>query len=443
MGQARQVVRQTTRIVRRRGSADRPAQELAATMALALLVGAAVGGAAVAVDRVWLTPPPFELGTLQSVRSLLAALAGGLITIAVFSLWMRTVVVGLVSGHFSPRTLVGFLEDRFQRHLLGAMVAGLMTVLVVLLGLPAETDQALAPVVGTLVSVVIAVTALAGVLWAIEQATRSLSLSELVSRLANEAMAVLERQPEGTVELQRSPHPTATRAVTAPATGWVVSIDTAAMLAALPPGGVARLRTRVGAFVTDNDTVAEVSLAEAEDGGSDETGDLDAIAAAVGLARTRRPDVDLGLALGQLLDVGAHALQGSTDTATGHEVLVHLGAVLEAVVSRGLPLRHDADANGRWVIDEGGWDAADHVQLCAERLRQPAARDPASARDLLQLLGRVRDVAERVDDRMVVSEVGRQVETLVALAEANGMLERDLRHLERIAEVVLDGDPHV
>ncbi len=430
MGRTRGVVQRSNRRGMRVG-------ELAVVMGMAIVTGGLLGAATVAVDRVWLTPAPFELGDLESSRSLLTAVAGGLITVAVFSLWMRTVVVGLVSEHFSPRTLVSFLEDRFQRNLLASMSAGLVAVLVVLMGLPGEEEDVLAPVLGTLLAVGIAVAALAGVLGAIQHATRSLSLPELVSRLANDSLEVLSRQPEGRVELHGTPPTGQSLPVHPPASGWVTGLDTSAMLAACPPGAAVHLQTRVGAFVTPRSVLAQVSLAEAE---ADARPDLDAVADAVRLARTRSPDLDLAFAIGQLLDVGAYALQGSTDTATGHEVLVHLGAVLEAVVARGVPLRHDADAEGRRVFDEAGWGAADHVQLCTERLRDPASRDPESARHLLRMLRKVRSVAEEVDDRAVVSEVGRQVETILALAEANGMLERDRRHLERIAETFVGDD---
>lgn len=404
---------------------------LVAAMAVAAGGGLTLGLAVVAVDAAWLTPPPVELG-LQNVRMLLGAVLGGLITVAVFSLWMRTVVVGLVSDHFSPRTLVTFLEDRFQRILLASMAGAVVATGVILLSLPGEEGPA--PLLGAAVAVLLALLALGGVLLAIQHATRSLSLPELVAHLTDEAMAVLERQPEGRIDLTEIPPAEQGETVLADGTGWVVQVDTDQLREALPPGGVAHLRTRMGAFVTPHTPLVVVSLAEA-----DGTADLDEIRAAVRLARTRSPEHDLAFALGQLVDVGAFALHGSTDTATGHEVLVHLGAVLEAMVERGVPLLHHADADGRRVHDEAGWEAADHLQLCVERLRGPAARDPESARHLMHLLRRVRRIAEVVDDRPSVSEVGRQVELLLSLARSDGLLERDLERLEREAEAILGG----
>lgn len=422
----------STRGTRRPRATRLRVAELTVTLLIAALGGGALGAAVVAVDTVLLMPPPVELGTVESARALLAGIAGGLITVAVFSLWMRTVVVGLVADHFSPRTLTAFLEDRFQRDLLGSMAAGLTAVLVVLLGLPG-TPEAPAPLLGTGLALVIALAALAAVLLAIQHATRSLSLPELVARLADDALEVLRRQPDARVELHETPPTTNSETVLAGGTGWVTDIELDEIMAALPPGGAAHLHTRVGAFVTHRSPVIVVSVADA-----DAPADLERVRGAVTLARTRSPEMDLAFALGQLLDVGAYALQGSTDTATAHEVLVHLGALLEAVVEHGLPLRHDADADGRRVHDEAGWDAADHLQLCIERLRDAAARDPEAARHLLQMLGGVRRVADEVGDRAVASEVKRQGETLLELARASGMVSRDHQRLEREAEAIID-----
>lgn len=401
-------------------------------MVVATLVGAAVGLAVTVIDHLWLTPPPIELGDVAGVRSLQAAVAGGLITVAVFSLWMRTVVVGLVSGHFSPRTLVTFLDDRFQRRLLGSMGAGVVAVLVMLVG-PTLEQGTPAPLLSTVLTVVIAVAALAGVLLAIQHATRSLSLPELISRLANEALEVLGRQPAARVELHETPPAGASTTLVAPDTGWVIEIDVDRMREALPPGGIVHLQTRVGAFVTPRTPLATVSLTDAQG-----EADLDGVTDAVTLARTRSPDLDLAFAIGQLLDVGVYALHGSTDTATGHEVMLHLGAVLEAVVEQGVPLLHDLDADGRRIHDEAGWDAADHIQLCAERLRKPAADEPEAARHLLHMLRRLHELAVEVDEPAVASEVGRQVEMLLELVDAHGVLPRDRLRLEREARPVVD-----
>ncbi|MCL7945406.1 DUF2254 family protein [Marinobacter sp. ATCH36] len=400
-------------------------------MGVAMVTGLGIGLAALAVDTQWLWPPPVELGTVADARILLGSVIGGLITVAVFGLWMRTVVVGMMASHFSPRTLLIFLDDSFQRHLLAFMSAGIVAVLVILLRMPTE-EQAAAPLVSTVLVVVIALAAMAGVLLAIQHATRSLSLPELVSRLAEDAVQVLDRHPKARIEPTDVPPPmAAARTVFSSGTGWVTAIDIDRMRKALPVGGVIHLRCRIGTFVTPRHKVALVSLIK--DGGEV---DLDAIASAIRLARTRSPDKDLAFAVSQLVDVGTFALQERWDTSTAHEVIVHLGAVLAEIVDRGLPRLHDRDADDRCIYDEASWDAADLVQQCVERLRGSAARDPEVSRHLMQLLGQVRQVAEDRKSTMVIAEVDQQVELILALAQTSGMLAHDRMRLEREAEFV-------
>jgi len=142
----------------------------------------------------------------------------------------------------------------------------------------------------------------------------------------------------------------------------------------------------------------------------------------------------------QLVDVGTFALQARADTSTAHEVMVHLEAVLEEIVAQGLPRLHDKDKDGRFIYDEVGWDTADLVQLCVERLREQAFRDPEAARHLMHMLHRVREVAEDSEAFAVVTEVDCQVKMVLALAEANGLLSQDRQRLEREAEVIVNAD---
>ncbi len=402
--------------------------EIAMSMGVALVAGLCLGLAAMAVDTTWLSPPPVRLGTVEGARVLLGSLTAGMITVAVFGLWMRTVVVGLMAAHFSPRTLLIFLDDRFQRLLLAVMSAGAVAVMVMLLRLPAD-GQASAPLVSTFLAILIGLAGLACMLLAIQHATRSLSLPELVSRLADDALRVLNQFPEARFELAEVPPPgTPQHRILGTGAGWVTGIDVDQMLKALPAGGVIHLRCRIGQFITSRRPVAIVSSI------ADSEVDFDVIADAVNLARTRSPDMDLAFSVSQLVDVGTFALQARSDTSTAHEVLVHLEDVLEEVVDRGLPRLHDRDEEGRCVYDEVGWDAVDLVQLCVERLRDTACQDPEAARHLMCMLHRVREVAQEREVLAVITEVEHQIEMVQALVDTNAMLTQDRQRIEQLRQ---------
>ena len=413
-------MRETDRGMARKRGAKLRVAEISLTMSVAIAAGLGVGLAAMTIDELWLWPPPIDLGTVESARVLLGSITAGVLTIAVFGLWVRTIVVGMMATNFSPGTLLSFLDDRFQRLLLAFMSAGAVAVMVILLKMPND-GEAPAPLFSTVFAVLIALAALAGVLLAIQHATRSLALPEMISRLAEDALKVLDRYPEARIELTEGiPIALEPQPVRAPGTGWITSIDIDKMRQALPFRGIIHLRCRVGEFVTPRRTVALVSLIEA-----DGEADFDAIAEAIDLARTRRPDLDLAFAVNQLVDVGTFALEARADSSTAHEMLVHLEVVLAEIVDRGLPRLHDEDQNSRRIYDRAGWDAVDLVQLCVERLREPAVRDPETTRHLLQMLRRVGEVAKNREATAVVDEIEKQVEKVLSLAKKDRMLSRN------------------
>jgi uncharacterized membrane protein len=384
------------------------------------LLGLAAAGLTLALDAV---VPPSPLA-VESARTLLSAMVSAVVTAGVFSLWMRTVAIGLVSDHFSPRTLVVFLDDRFQVRLAGWMAGGLVLQIVLLAAMP-DDDALGAPGASVAVSAVVGVVAFGAVLFAVNHAVQSVDLTRLVSRLADEVRRVAELQPRGTAT-EPPELPDTTVQLRAEVAGWVQSIDRPALLEALPDGARARLLVRVGSFVAAGNPLVRVSA-----DGADE----DAMAAAVVILGDQRSTEDLGLALSQLVDVADHSLaQSGADTATAHEALLQFSAVCSELIERGLPPCHLHDEQrDRWLVDDGAWDVADHLQSAVERLRGPASADPLGARHLAGVLATLRDHARDLGDERTASAMHRQLDHLVSLAESEGAIDDDLAELRESA----------
>jgi uncharacterized membrane protein len=383
-------------------------------------------GAALAAVTLWLDSllPSLPLAP-ASARSLLAALLAAVVTAGVFSLWMRTVALGLVSDQFSPRTLVVFLDDQFQILLAAWMSATILLQVVLLAALP-DDDAAGAPAASVLVASVTTLLAFAAVLYAVTHAVRTLDLTRMVSKLADEIRRVADLQPIGTSE--RPPDGLdLTGTVDSPSAGWVFDLDRPAILAALPPGGRAVLAVRVGDFVARGETLAYVRESEV---------DADAVLDAVVIDPERRSTSDLALAVSQLVDVADHALsQPGADNATAHEALLQLSAVGCELLTRGLPPchQHDADTD-RWLVDAESWDVTDHLRAAIERLRGHAAKDPLGARHLAGVLATLRDHAQECGDHRAASALRGQLQRLQSLAEEAGMTGEDLSELQEVAD---------
>lgn len=357
--------------------------------------GVVIAAATLTLDRTtgWTAPVPIE-----NARVVAGALIGGVLSIAVFTLWMRTVVVGLASGQISPRVVSTYLDDGFQRAIAGWMVGALTYLTSIALPLPGGTGANSGPgrgvplLSGTL-AVLVGVAGLVAVLAAMRHAVASLSPPHLIRQLTDRAnqRVASPRLPDDPLP-EVMPDPLELQHVRSQSLGWVRSVDYPSIIERLPADSTALLPLSIGDFVAPGET-----LLLCDDGMSGD--DLDAIRAAVAIDRTRDTGADLAFAVQQLVDVVQHALgPASNDTSTAYEALVHLRAVLHGVIRRGRASGCFDGGRGRRVVCTAGWQPVDHLEAALERLRNAAAQDTVATRSLMDTLKLLQDTAEEVGD---------------------------------------------
>lgn len=400
---------------------------------LGVLAGLALGAVVAALDAALVTVLPATLRfDPDHAGTLVGSIVGGIITVAVFSLWMRTVMVGLVSVEFSPRLLASYLEDRFQENVTYGMLAALAFCCVVLFTIPA----AAAPLVGMTLSMFIAFGALVTVLLAIQHAVRSLSVSQVIRDLTDAVLTMIEQLPYADEEHEDVPDvdpPDTTDTVHARELGWVVAIDLERIADGLAPGSTAQVVTPVGSFLRPGHPIVEVDRSPVDE---------DAIRSAVEVHDARGPTTTIGFGLDQLVDVGQHALLASeNDSATAHEVLLHLGACIEALLQHSPRATIHLDDEDRAVRSPPEPGASVHVGRAFRRLRPGAAKQIEASRDVLETLGTVHRAAERVEDEATINAVRSEAAELLELQEKLGvMTHTELNELTQLARhlVLLD-----
>ncbi|MFA9430956.1 DUF2254 family protein [Egicoccus sp. AB-alg2] len=374
------------------------AAELALRSAVGLVVGTAAGTAIWFGDRLLGLLVPLSP---QTAQALLGAFVGGVLTIAVFALWMRTVVVGLASGQVSSRVLAAYLDDRFQRQIIGAMVAAFAYLVTATVLLPDEGDGV--PLVTSVVSVAVVVAALIGVLLAMRNAVTSLSMPSVIRTLTDQVLNLLERDPRpNDAPPSQIPAPASEDAVIrSRSLGWVQDIDHEAVMEALPDGVTLVVEADVGEFIAIGERVAYVDR-------DVEPVVLDDLRAAFTLARTRSTDCDLAYAIQQLVDVAAHAMAPhSADTSTAHEALVHLRAVLHTLIRRGTASGCRHGERDQRIVSVAAWSVADHLDAVFGRLRLRSTADPAAGSALLRTFEGLEVTAREVGDETSVEVLHR------------------------------------
>lgn len=347
----------------------------------AVLVGALAGWALVRVDAaLGLEPPGVLRFEPDSARSLLSALVGGLITLAGFAFWMRSIVVQLVSNQVSPRVLSAFLEDRFQENLLAFMAGAVVFTAAVLGSLPEEGSAA--PALSTVAALALGLAALTALLYAMRSGIRSMQVGELIRRIADRGARQLRmagaprpqgpvpsREPDGEVEAQE--------------TGWLALVDYDAIEEHLPDGAVVTLDVEPGEFVTEGSRIGRVW---APDGVGPHLGP--ALAPFLALTRTRDEMERYSSQVDWLVDIAERAISPTAvESATVHEVAAHLGWLLEEAISR--QESHEEKPPGNLLLP----DWATNEEVTRDAFRRLARNDHPSV--LHTLAGTLGDVLAR------------------------------------------------
>lgn len=376
--------------LRRQSAARRFHLRLASRVGAGALAGVLAAALTLWFDRVLGATLPVPTTNAQL---LLGTLAGAMVTITVFVLWMRTVVVGLASQQASPRVLDGYLDDGFQLNMTAAMMAGFTYLTAVTAALPSHPDSGSGvPAVSAVVALLIVVSALGAVLIAMHNATSSMSMPEVVRTLADRCFAVMAGRPSADHTPPPTEHLPRRVVLRAPEMGWVQAVEHESIMRRLPAGTTLTVEVNVSDFVAQGEPLA---WADAELDGDT----VDAIRDGFTIVPTRTPEYDLAYAIQQLVDVAEHAmLPSSRDTSTAYEALMHLRAVFHRLLRRGTATNSLQGDDGRWIVMRRAWGTADYVRAAFRRLSSLGAQDPTTARELHETLRVLERTAQEVGD---------------------------------------------
>jgi uncharacterized membrane protein len=175
--------------------------------------------------------------------------------------------------------------------------------------------------------------------------------------------------------------------------GWIQRIDLDAVLDALPPQSTVELALRAGDFVSEGILLATVWSGPT---GEPDEGVTAAVRSAVVIGADPTLEQDLGYGIALLVDIAERAgSQGSSDSTTVREVVLHLGIVLRALLLRDLPPTGRTAGAGRAVLLAHPLSFGDYVSTAFERIRLAGAESPTIARCLLStiemLVGQLED----------------------------------------------------
>lgn len=324
---------------------------------------------------------------VEAARSVLGALAGGMITFTGFVFSILLLAVQFGSSQFSPRMLRRFLRDRTTKIALGTFIATFLYSLLVLrfLGRPEEPE--FVPDGAISVAMLLLLASMYMFLRLIARTTSGLRVASVVSELADDSRESIEaaypkpapEQPER--PLDPPPGPTVTVAYRGQPL-VLQSVDGPGLVALATGGGVViELVPATGDLLVEGDPLFRVHGEGAA--AIDEEALQGSIA--VGDERTLRQDPPFGFRL--LADISAKALSpGVNDPSTSIQALDRIEVLLRILGRRQLTPGVHVDAGGverlRWPAPS--WE--DYLSLALDETRQYGEGSVQISRRLRALL---------------------------------------------------------
>ncbi len=390
---------------------------------------------------------PIIVSTAGGARALLGTTAGALITVAGIVFSVTVVSVQLASSQFSPRVLRGFLRDPFKQNVIGFVVGTFSYSLATLAVTRAEFDDGFIRSeiaqrrLAVTVALALGILAILAIVAFIDQSARSMQVSELVRRISDETIGRIERLHPEKADHRRledeQPLPSGSgHTVPAAQDGWVQRIVVADLLGALPPGGVARLDTRVGAFVAQQ--LPLVTVWPAPD---DPEPMAQRLQAAVALGRTRSIREDASFGIRQLVDIALRALSpGINDPTTANEVLVHLAGITREILLRELPPRVHVGDEGRRLYLPHNLDRADYVRGAFTEIRVAAVGQPSVLRTLVRVMAGLDALLAAQGLEARAQPLRREAQLVLDALADTSLLEEDVERIKQMAEALASPD---
>lgn len=323
-------------------------------------------------------PRMFGAGASAS-RSLLAAVAGSMITVAgtVFSITL--VALSLASSQYSSRVLRNFIRDRTNQSVLGVFIGIFAYCLVVLRSIHGDGDDAFVPSVAVFLGLLLGFGGIGVLVFFIHHIAQSVQASRIVEAIRLETAGAIERlfpRRLAGVEPPASIDSDWHEAWRADATGYVQFVDHAQLRDAARAQGIRlKVSARIGQFVMQGHCLLSASPAT-----PDGFGDTVSNCWSIGAQRTLEQDIGFGIR--QLVDVALKALSpGLNDTTTAVMCIDAVAAVMVQLAPR--DLRFDG-CDGDGVVRVQA-DHSDFCELLGESLDQIryAASDNAAVLERL------------------------------------------------------------
>ncbi len=364
---------------------------------------------------------PFFLyaGDVDSARTLLATVAGSIITVAGVAFSVTMVALSLASSQFGPHLLINFMQDRGNQIVLGGFIATFLFCLLAL-GTTTQGGEAYASLCAT-VGLVMTVASLALLIYFIHHIAASMQADQVVAQVVEGVLPTLDRffPPEPTdapdapdTSDAREAPPDQAPVVKAPRTGYLQAVDEEGLVRLAEKADVClRLMHRPGAFIIEDTPLLQVNAGRERRLSAQRLQDNFII----GEHRTGYQDPEFGI--DQLVEVAVRAMSaGINDPFTAVTCVDRLTGLLCRIAPRAIraPVRFDASGTPRLHVNPVEFD--EMLDAAFDQIRHFSSDIPSVRKRLLEGLTEIGALVEDTERRRTVA---RHAELLMSACRSD------------------------
>lgn len=364
-------------------------------------------------------------GGAEGAASVLAAVAGSMITLAGVVFSMTLVALSLASSQLGPRLLRNFMRDTTTQVVLGTFVSTFLYCLLVLRTIRRAEEISFVPHVSVALGVVAAVLSVGVLIYFIHHVSVSMQANEIVARVGKDLIEELNRlfpvgigpvpwktktqepdaDPSVVFSLEASP-------VLSRGDGYIQFIDVDALIALAKQADlVVRIVRTPGDYM-----VADCPLVVVWPPCSDVELLRERVNAAFVLGNQRTTGQDIEFVVNQLVEVAVRALSpGLNDPFTAITCLDHLGSALCRLATREWPSVYRYDEKDKLRVVTSIATFGGITDAAFNQIRQCSQSSPAVIIRLLETIVVIAGFVHRPEDR-------------ATLLRHAGMVVRGARH---------------
>jgi uncharacterized membrane protein len=388
---------------------------------------------------------PFStVGTVDGARTVLATIAGSMITVASLTFSVTIASLSLASSQFGPRLVRNFIRDTGNQIVLGTFIATFIYCLLILRTVKGSEDFTFVPSISLLVGILLAMASLGVLIYFINHIALSIQATRIIGTIAHDLTSTINRlYPEKLDETEESQDPEdkeewtppgEPRRVYATRSGYLQAIQHDDLVSlARDASVVLHVPHHPGQFIAKGSTIAEIY----GEPGNRDVPDLDErVVQSFWLGNDRSSGRDIEFYIDQLVEIAVRALSpGINDPFTAMQCLDQLGASLRQLAERKLPSpnHRDEDNTIRLVATSQTLEGA--IGAAFNMIRQYGGTSPPVAMRMMEVIAVLAEYAPSAAHRDALLLHARMVES----SSAEHLQERvDIEALEERFRAVID-----